>query len=42
MLVHLLWRIAAHWACPPHAVQAGPLRHPSGHHAWHTRPWRNA
>ena len=41
-MVGILWRILAHWACPPHAVQAEPLRHPSGHHAWHTQPWRNA
>ncbi len=36
MLVHLLWVLAARWACPPHAVQAGPLRNLGGHRSWTT------
>ena len=35
-MVGILWRILAHWACPPHAVQAGPLRNLGGHRSWTT------
>lgn len=33
--LHRLWTWAARLACPRHAVTAGPLRHPAGHHSYH-------